>query len=320
MSEEKVRNLLKVAKEFNVGLNTISDFLGKKGYAVESKPMSKITQDMYDSLLKEYQGDKVMREEANKINIGKVRMNEPQVIETHHEPVAAPATRVHEPDQDEILIKNINTTFTPPAPAPAPEPKPAPAPEEKETPAAPAAATPQREESALPGPKIVGKIDLNNLSGKKAEQKEQAQPKAETPAAPVEAKQEPVVSKPAEPVKEETPAAKPAEEKPAVAEQPAPAQNTPAKEDQPQPAEVIRAKAQRLTGPNVIGKINLPVDSGRRGNSPVASSSGAADQKRKRKRKENTGGPQQGGNNQQQGGRPDFRGGNRPGGGPGGRP
>src|SRR6202012_3884637 len=85
-----------------------------------------------------------------------------------------------------------------------------------------------------------------------------------------------------------------AEEKP-VAE-------VPPVEEEPED-EVIRAKAQRLSGPNVIGKIQLPVNEPKR-NQPVASSSntnGAADHKRKRKRKEG-GGPQQGGGqgNQQQ--------------------
>ena len=51
---------------------------------------------------------------------------------------------------------------------------------------------------------------------------------------------------------------------------------------------VIRAKAERLTGPNVIGRIELPTTPARRGQ-PVASSSSAAgaDHKRKRKRKDN---------------------------------
>jgi translation initiation factor IF-2 len=83
--------------------------------------------------------------------------------------------------------------------------------------------------------------------------------------------------------------------------------------------EVIRAKAQRLSGPNIIGKIQLPTDPSRR-NQPIASSSNAgnADHKRKRKRKEG-GGPnapqQQGGNRTENRprptthtpGRPDFR-------------
>src|SRR5690606_5225654 len=56
---------------------------------------------------------------------------------------------------------------------------------------------------------------------------------------------------------------------------------------------IIRAKAQRLAGPNIVGKIDLPVKSTRSKDTPVASSSnpGAANQnadnKRKRKRKDN---------------------------------
>ena len=61
--------------------------------------------------------------------------------------------------------------------------------------------------------------------------------------------------------------------------------------------DVIRARAERLTGPNVIGKIQLPDAAPKR--NPVASSSntGSADQKRKRKRKDNPppGNIQQGG-------------------------
>ncbi len=61
-------------------------------------------------------------------------------------------------------------------------------------------------------------------------------------------------------------------------------------------------ESERLTGPNVVGKIQLPVNEPKR-NQPVASSSNtnsgtAADHKRKRKRKDS----QRGGNNQPQGG------------------
>ncbi|HEX3387109.1 MAG TPA: translation initiation factor IF-2, partial [Mucilaginibacter sp.] len=88
--------------------------------------------------------------------------------------------------------------------------------------------------------------------------------------------------------------------------------------------EVIRAKAVRLSGPNVVGKIQLPNNETKR--NPVASSSNTnADHKRKRKRKDshgqgNTNAPQ--GNNPGQQGvsanRPEFR--NRPNGPGGGHP
>jgi translation initiation factor IF-2 len=144
---------------------------------------------------------------------------------------------------------------------------------------------------------------------------------------------EPVVAKP-EPV----PAAAPVAQAPA----PAPVVEKPAAPVTPTPPvtpvapeataaapenEVIRAKADRLTGPNVVGKIQLPVENNRRGNGPVSSSSNA-DNKRKRKRKENTPGqgPNQGqqptqgqgtpGQGQQQQGGGGYQG-NRPGGGGG---
>ena len=59
-------------------------------------------------------------------------------------------------------------------------------------------------------------------------------------------------------------------------------------EEEPGENEVIRATAERLTGPTIIGKIQLPVNAPKR--NPVASSSNTnADHKRKRKRKDNQG-------------------------------
>ncbi len=70
-----------------------------------------------------------------------------------------------------------------------------------------------------------------------------------------------------------------------------PVVETPADDiDEPQGPEVIRAKAERLTGPNVVGRIQLPANAPKR--NPVASSSNtnsAADHKRKRKRKDHQG-------------------------------
>lgn len=42
------KNLVKVAKEFNVGSATIVEFLGNEGYTVSNKPNAKIDDEMYD--------------------------------------------------------------------------------------------------------------------------------------------------------------------------------------------------------------------------------------------------------------------------------
>lgn len=110
MSEiEKGLRLHKIAKELNIGTATITEFLGKKGFVIENKPTAKISDDMYSLLLKEYQGDKSIKEEANQISIGKIRREE-LVVEEAPKPVKTPISR--EEESDEILIKNI-ATFKP---------------------------------------------------------------------------------------------------------------------------------------------------------------------------------------------------------------
>lgn len=334
MSEGKSTNLLKTAKELNIGLSTAVEFLGKKGFKVEARPNTKLTDEMYDVLLKEYQGDKIVKEEAKQIVIGKIRRDDVPATPERVEP----PTRSKDFEQEEILIKNVSS-YTPPV---VEKPKPAPS--------APAVEPPKADDSALPGVKIVGKINLDDLNSKTRPDKKVAE--AEKPAAEVQ----PEAPKAAEPVKAEAPKPKPAaepvkaEEKPAEAVKPTadieklqpvaePAPETPSpsapedkQENRPNTQEgnpdatVIRAKAERLTGPNVIGRIELPVTPARRGQ-PVASSSSAAgaDHKRKRKRKDNA--PGQPGQNVQpgtqqpgsrpisapgagggyQGNRPDFR-------------
>lgn len=65
----KIIRLSKAAKEFNVGITTIVDFLGKKGFKLENNPNTKISPEMYDLLAKEYQKDKSNKEQAKKIEI-----------------------------------------------------------------------------------------------------------------------------------------------------------------------------------------------------------------------------------------------------------
>src|SRR5690606_1263063 len=99
MSEGKSITLLKAAKELNIGIGTAVDFLAKNGHEVESKPNTKLDSDTYQVLLREFQGDKIVKEEANQINIGKIRRDETPV-ET------VMPKKPKESDADEILIKD----------------------------------------------------------------------------------------------------------------------------------------------------------------------------------------------------------------------
>ncbi len=318
MSDDKPIILFKAVKELNVGIATAVEFLEKKGFSVENKPTTKLSKDMYDALLKEFQGDKIVKEEANQIVIGKIRRDEPDVIEKAAE---APKKNV-EFENEGILIKNLQS-HTPPVEKPKEEPVVA-----KEQPPVqaeiPVAKTPEKvEEGSLPGVKIIGKIDLNSLNSKTRPVKKDEAPaspepvaevKAETPApAPAPAAAEVVKEIPKEPVKEEKPAEVKAEVKPEAAapapivkapekpeaEKPAakpapvvkpePAKETPPpKVTKPDEVEVIKARSVKLTGPNIIGKIVLPTTPDRK-SSPVASSNDSESAKRKRKRKKTPG-------------------------------
>ena len=59
MSEiKKAVRLSKVAKEFNVGISTIVDYLDEQGIKIDGKPNTKIEPEVYTVLLDEFEGEK----------------------------------------------------------------------------------------------------------------------------------------------------------------------------------------------------------------------------------------------------------------------
>ncbi len=315
MSEDKKINLLKAAKEFNVSINTIVEHLAKNGLTIDNKPNTKLTDSEYSVLLRDFESDKSIKEEAKSITIGKLRREEvlPEGNATTTKVIADA-----EPEE-EILIKNVVVV---------PEVF-----EEKkvgdnksEEKVVEKKAEPKKpEESAI---KVVGKIDLDSLSPKgKSDKKKEAkveEPKKEAPKKE-EKKEEPVAKKAEKPVAkvedkiESTKKAEPAkniettakkveapkEKNAEVTEKKIESVKAAPEEVKEKPAktvleekvvdpekldEVVRAKAQKLSGPSVIGTIDLTQFESKKKAVPVASSSGnsAAEQaKRKRKRKEN---------------------------------
>ena len=53
MQDNKDIRLNKIAKELNVGINTIVEFLHKKGQKIDANPNTKIDGAQYDMLMKE---------------------------------------------------------------------------------------------------------------------------------------------------------------------------------------------------------------------------------------------------------------------------
>ena len=58
--------LNKVTRDLNVGIATVVEFLQKKGHAIEANPNTKITEEQYALLVKEFSKDKNLRIESDK--------------------------------------------------------------------------------------------------------------------------------------------------------------------------------------------------------------------------------------------------------------
>lgn len=81
MSEERKSIRLKqAATEFNVGVDTIVEFLAKKGKTIESKPNTKIDSEAYELLINAFQGEKEKKEKADNLQISINKKNEQDIV------------------------------------------------------------------------------------------------------------------------------------------------------------------------------------------------------------------------------------------------
>src|ERR1700733_12004867 len=100
MAELKLPRLLGAAKEFNVGQDTLIDFLIGKGFDKDDlKPTSKLTEEMYRSLQQEFQSDKVAKLKSDQIDL----------------PKGGPAAEKKKKDEKEITFKKDDKQVQTPA-------------------------------------------------------------------------------------------------------------------------------------------------------------------------------------------------------------
>src|SRR3954467_13029527 len=77
MSEGKTIRLASAAKELNVGISTIVDHLHTKGFKdVERTPNTKLTEEQYNILTRDFMQSIAIKEKAEQINIGKRKEEE----------------------------------------------------------------------------------------------------------------------------------------------------------------------------------------------------------------------------------------------------
>ena len=300
------KRLNKVAKELNVGIGTIVEFLGKKGHEIEAKPTSKISPELYEILLEQFMPDKAAKEKSQELKSQKEERTTISLDDDAQEEVEE-----DDDSQDEVLIENVGADEkqeeekpsqsepeTPEPKAEQPEPKAEESEKEAEKPEAKEDADSgsdsksqeddnkpeiEKEEKQLgeDGPRLVGKIDLEGMnlktrpskSRKEKEKEKEAEKKAK-------AKQE------AE-KKEQEKAAKKAKEEEAKAKKEA--ESKKAEEDKKEEEETSKepehheTKYEKLSGPKVMGKIDLPEKPKKK--KPVASSSDEKDTEKPKKKK-----------------------------------
>lgn len=114
--ENKSIRLNKVAREFNIGISTIVDYLAKKGHKIENNPNSKIDEVMYNLLSKEFQSEKNVKETAQKIGLDYTGRPAVTIESVEKEKEEKEKEKEEEPSVEhefsELLIKNV-TSYAP---------------------------------------------------------------------------------------------------------------------------------------------------------------------------------------------------------------
>ena len=244
----------KAAGELNVGIPTIVEFLGSKGIVIDSSPTARLEQEHFDILCQEFAADQNMKEQSK----AALRREKRESLSIKDKPQEETVTQPVQEDEDEedINLEEIKRQVlsdTPAAPAPV-----------VAAPVEPVAAEPEvASENKV---NVIGKIDLDAIN-----QRTRPDKKKDAAAAKEASKEEKTVPAPVAETVPSTPTEAPAPESKPEPQAPA----------APAEIETIRVARQTLSGPTVLGKIELPVE---RPRTPVASSSDDANSKRKRKR------------------------------------
>ena len=192
MGNEKKLRLIKVAKEFNVGLNTITDFLHRKGIEVDSSPNTQIDADTYAIVEKEFGKN---RPSGNELDSVREKMNKKSSVSIEPEVAPKEEKRTIEVKEEIVQPKVLGKIdLSPkkkeePAPAPKAEPKavetpkvepkveapkeevkPAPAPKAEPVVAEEPKEEPKKSEvfrateaPTLAGPQILGTMDVSGM-------------------------------------------------------------------------------------------------------------------------------------------------------------
>ncbi|HAQ20716.1 MAG TPA: translation initiation factor IF-2 [Prolixibacteraceae bacterium] len=243
-----IKRLSKVARDFNVGISTIVEFLHKKGFDIDTNPNNKISDDQFHLLEKEYKSDVSLKKESEKINLKSHRSVQESVSlddvkDSSHKHVK------DDYEDDEVIIKGHTSKRI--EHLPQSEPKPFRQEHREEI------ITTNRQE--IESPKVVGKIDLDHHGAVRkreevsatVEKPKPVQHKPSTEESPVQDK--PQITEETKPVKEhkhEKPVAKVA---PEVSEEPV----REIFEEDRYGSDILTTNVPKVEEVKVVGRIDL---------------------------------------------------------------
>ncbi len=257
MGNERKLRLIQVAKEFKVGLNTITDFLQKKGIKSDGSPNTLVDAETYAVLEKEFGANRAAGNARESI---RERISLKQTTITLEE-----AKKQEREEEKEVVIKSNVISVKDEIQQPkflgkidlSPKPKAAPAPKAEaekpaaQHPAAPAAPAPAQapKAAAQPAPAMPASPEARPAQPAPATQASHAAPATPAPAAQA-APAEP--AKPAAPATPAPTAQAPGQPDAKPAEAPAPAPEPAAPKDN-----IFRPETVTLTGPQVLGTMDV---------------------------------------------------------------
>jgi len=308
MTNDKLIRLSKLAREFNVGVSTLVEFLHKKGHNVSNDPNAKVDQDLLGILSKEFGAEVNLKKESQKVSLKGLRDKKESISIDDVEKEVDDDSDFDSSD-DEVIIKTTTIEHSkspeiedsdrpkidlklkgkidldalapkksqPTAPPvekkeeakqvekPKPQPQTEEKPKHKEHKPAPVEHI-ETSKVQVEQPKVLGKIDLKTVQKPtRPESKPHEKPKHQEPRHEKK-------------VEHKQPVAQPKVEEPKVEAPAAPVEE-----------QIYRSEVEKLTGPTIMGKIDLSAFEPKKKPQPVASSNdangGGGDRNKKKKRK-----------------------------------
>jgi len=108
--DKKATRLSKAARNFNVGISTIVDFLHKKGIDIDSNPNTKIDPEIYDMLASEYSSDLSIKKKSKEFSLLHFKDKENKQGDVTITDSKETKETITQKQEEEVFIKDSSTS------------------------------------------------------------------------------------------------------------------------------------------------------------------------------------------------------------------